>query len=993
MRQRPFAIAAVALALILLVALLAAWFARFSIATAIVNRKLAAAHVPASYQITRIGPFLERMENVRLGAPNAPDLVARRIDVTIGYGFSGPTVRGIAVNGVRVRAVYDAQGLHLGTLDRLLPKSGGKAGLPDMPLSIRDTELALGTPAGALSVVIAGDGNPARRFSGDVRLAALSLSAGGCIARDVAAVLKVGTHDGKPNADGPVRVSGIACPQQSVVLGQGVAQIAVSSDKSFERLTLDANLAGFGGRAQEIAFAGVHGTISGSRSEKGMGAAAKVTLASATAPTLAKTLRRRAEIAVGTPIGPVVKQAISGFATLLDRADAEADFNITQDSGQPLDVQLHRLALAGADGRRLVATEQGGIGWNAAGLRTDADVALSGGSLPALAVQLRQAQAGAPLSGTAVLQPYRVRDAQLAATPVRFRWDGRRADFDTLLTIDGPIGDGFVRGLAVPVKGYATSAGAFVAGSGCQTVAFSALRLTSFTFDAARLPVCGQPIVARAADGTLRIEARTGPIRLTGRTADGAPVALGATRISVTQAGFAAQDLTATLGKEPQQTHLAIATLDGTMHDGRIGGQFAGAAGAIGNVPLDIADANGGWTLAGSTLKLTGKLQVSDAQTAAPRFNMLATDNAVLGLNGGVITASATLREPASQTEVATVMLEHDLSRGTGHALLGVPGITFAPKGLQPEKLTPLTLGVIANVAGTISGDGRIDWSPKGVTSSGDFGTKRVDLAAAFGPVTGLKGQLHFTDLLGLVSAPAQEATIAEINPGVSVTNGVVHYQLTGGNRVRVEDANWPFAGGDLSLDPSTLDFGAEAERHLTFRIKGLDAAAFVQQLDFPNISATGTFDGLLPMIFDHSGGRIEGGSIVARKAGGSLAYVGELSNAELGAMGKLAFDALKAIRYSSLDVSLDGRLDGEMVSRVRFTGVREATPEQSLVTRLIRNLPFRFNISIRAPFRGLVGSARAYIDPRLLLSQMQPTPKATQPEPSIQTPASGVTP
>jgi hypothetical protein len=208
-----------------------------------------------------------------------------------------------------------------------------------------------------------------------------------------------------------------------------------------------------------------------------------------------------------------------------------------------------------------------------------------------------------------------------------------------------------------------------------------------------------------------------------------------------------------------------------------------------------------------------------------------------------------------------------------------------------------------------------------------------------------------------------------------------------------VADATWPFAGGTLRLEPTTLDFGAGTERHLTFRIDGLDAAAFVQQLDFPNISATGTFDGVLPMIFSQNGGRIEAGQIIARKGGGTLAYVGELSNAEIGTMGKLAFDALKAIRYSSLDISLDGRLDGEMVSRVRFTGVREATPEQSMVTRLIRNLPFRFNIQIRAPFRGLVGSARAYMDPRLLLNQAQPAPasaSATPGEPSVQTKESG---
>ena len=237
--------------------------------------------------------------------------------------------------------------------------------------------------------------------------------------------------------------------------------------------------------------------------------------------------------------------------------------------------------------------------------------------------------------------------------------------------------------------------------------------------------------------------------------------------------------------------------------------------------------------------------------------------------------------------------------------------------------------------------------------------------------MTGLLGTINFTDLLGLVTAPHQEARIAEINPGVAVADGVAHYRLLGGDRVAIEDARWPFAGGTLSLDPATLDFSRTAERKLTFQIAGLDAAAFIQQLDFPNIAATGTFDGRLPILFDENGGRIEMGALTARGPG-TLAYVGELSSAELGTMGNLAFDALKAIRYSGLTISLDGKLDGEIVSRVRFDGVRQATGDRGLVARMIRNLPFRFNIEIRAPFRGLVGSAMSYVNPALLLQPGQ---------------------
>ena len=989
MRRRPVAAAILVIAGLLLLALMAAWILRFRIATGMVERRLAAAHVPASYRLTKIGPLRERMENVRIGDPAAPDLIARRIDVELGYGWSGPTVRAVRVDGVRLRARLDREGLSLGAIDRLMPRStGGQSKLPDLTLSLHDVQLALATPNGAIWARIEGTGNPQLRFRGRARVEAPALRLASCKLSAVAATLKVGAIAGRPQAEGPARIGQTSCT--ALRLGAGNAQIALSSDQVFEKVDLDATLDGFGGQAGPARFAGVRGPISASGRIGDLSATAHLGVKSLSLPEAARRVAQSAGMLAGTPLGPVGRRAIEAAARALARADAVADLTAML-HGTQADFQVRKIDFADATGGRIRVIAQGGISWAAQGWRADADISTGGGALPAMEIQLRQAAPGAPLSGTARLSDYRTGAARLGATPLRFAWDGRRVRFDTILQVDGPVSGGFVSGLTVPIHGVATAEGALVVDRGCQPVSFRQLQLASFSFDGTRLSVCGRPIVTQS-DGLMRIDARSGPVRLVGRTKDGAPIILSAAQFGVTEAGFTVGGADAALGASDRQTHFAIARLDGRFDSKGVAGKFGGASGAIANVPLNIAEAGGAWSLTGGLLYLKGDSRVSDAAAAA-RFNPLSTDNASLELKNNAIRATAILREPSSKTEVAAVSVEHDLSSGAGHALLDVKGISFTPKGLQPEKLTPLTLGVIANVAGTVSGDGRIDWGPKAVTSSGTFGTDRIDLAAAFGPVTGIKGQLHFTDLLGLVSAPDQEAVIAEINPGVQVANGVVHYQLTGQSRVKVEDASWPFAGGTLRLDPTVLDFGAEAERHLTFRIDGLDAAAFVQQLDFPNISATGVFDGVLPMIFDQSGGRIEAGEIVARKGGGTLAYVGELSNAELGTMGKLAFDALKAIRYSSLDISLDGRLDGEMVSRVRFTGVREATPEQSLITRLIRNLPFRFNIQIRAPFRGLVGSARAYMDPRLLLNQAQPAPpppSATPGEPAVQTKESG---
>lgn len=986
MRRRPFAAAALVIAGLLLLALLIAWTIRFRVATGIVNRRLAAAHVPASYRLTRIGPFRERMEDVRIGDAAQPDLVARRIDVLIGYSLAGPIVRAVAVDGVRLRARLDRNGLSLGALDRLMPKStGGATKLPDLTLALSDVGLLLATPNGAIQAALTGKGNPQHAFTGTAQVSADALRLASCGMTSVAADLRIAAQSGRPQANGPVKIGGLRCP--SLALGTGRLTLALSGNATFDQLALHAVLDGFAGQAGPARFTAVQGPVDASGKIGDLTASAQLQLRSLALPSITKAIARSGAALAGTPLAPTGGQASTAFARLLANADARADLTAAL-HGIQADVRVRQLYLAGRDGAHVAVTEHDGFSWTKRGLRTDADIVTGGGALPAIRATLRQSAPGAPLTGVAQLAPYRAGSAMLATAPIRFRWNGRSALVDGSVLVDGPMGNGFVQGLVVPVRGRIDSSGALAIGAGCQTIGFRALRLASFSFDGTSLPLCGQPVVARTAAGALRIAATTGPVRLNGRTSSGTPVLVAADRLSLTQAGFSAQQASAAIGPPDRSTHFNAATLDGQIGAGGIAGNFTGASGAIAHVPLDIADAGGRWRFAGGALQLDGNLRVSDAAETA-RFNPLATDDARLELKGNVINATATLREPATKAEVTRATITHDLSTGTGHALLDVPGIAFATKGLQPEKLTPLTLGVIANVVGTVSGNGRIDWGADGVTSTGTFGTDRIDLAAAFGPVTGIKGQIHFTDLLGLVSAPHQEATIAEINPGVSVTNGLVHYQLTGASRVQVEDAVWPFAGGTLRLDPSLLEFDERAERHLTFRVDGLDAAAFVQQLDFPNTAATGRFDGVLPMIFDHEGGRIEHGVLRARPGGGTLAYVGEFTNAQLGTMGKLAFDALKAIRYSNLEISMDGRLDGEMISRVRFTGVREATPEQAFVARLIRNLPFRFNIEIRAPFRGLVGSARAYIDPRLLLTPDR-IKAATPAEPAVQSPASG---
>src|SRR3546814_18803617 len=90
------------------------------------------------------------------------------------------------------------------------------------------------------------------------------------------------------------------------------------------------------------------------------------------------------------------------------------------------------------------------------------------------------------------------------------------------------------------------------------------------------------------------------------------------------------------------------------------------------------------------------------------------------------------------------------------------------------EDLTRVALGVVANVQGAVSGTGQIRWDRNSVSSDGRFGTQDMSLAAAFGPVTGLSGDIHFSDLLGLETPPGQTMRMGSVHPGIEVTSGVV---------------------------------------------------------------------------------------------------------------------------------------------------------------------------------------------------------------------------
>ncbi len=985
------------------------WTQRKPIADNLVRRELEKRGVAARYRIAEIGPGRQRLVDVVLGDPKAPDLIADWIYIDTSVSLNGAKVTGARVGQARLRATLRPDGtVSFGQIDRLLPPPSGKPfALPDFDVALDDGRIRLATPYGVIGAKLVGRGNLADGFTGQLAAVSERLALNGCGIDRLAANLSLRTGRAGPSLTGPIRARAAACGDVRMAapavrvearLSPGFDHWRGRAEVAAERIAAPqtqvaapTGTIGFDGRAQ--ATTGTLDLASGDfvlpqLAGQGLSIAGRYEVGGVPAfdgrigargarlsSDLLARIPRYGDAAAGTPVAPLAVAATRAAARAAQRFDLSAEV-----AARPLAARIDRLAFVAASGARATLRD-GPVRWvSGKGVTLNGTLAIGGGGLPAASIRLSHAGPGSPVTGTATIAPYAAGDARLALAPVRFRTAGNGATrIETRAEVSGPFSGGRIDRLALPIDARWDGGGRLVVNTGCVPVAFDRLRVSALTLDPARLRLCAADGgMVRLANGRVGGGVSTGPTRLTGRLG-GTPVTLAVAggRFGLDNLAFVLRDVKTRLGTPDRISVLDLGSLTGRVANGVVAGRFDRGEGQIGNVPLLIRDAAGDWRLAGGVLSLDGDVGVRDADPQ-PRFEPLRSDDFKLTLNGNHIRAGGTLKHPTKGVKVTDVTIVHDLATGRGNAVLAVPGITFGDS-FQPNELTRLTFGVVADVKGTVSGRGDIAWSPDGVTSTGTFRTADTDLAAAFGPVNGLAGEIRFTDLLGLVTAPGQVATIAEVNPGIAVTDGVVRYRLIEGMRVQIEGGRWPLGGGEMVLEPTILDFAEDQERRMTFRVTGVDGGLFLQQFEFDNLNASGVFDGVLPMIFDAKGGRIEGGKLQSRGPG-NLSYVGEVSKEDVGFWGNLAFQALKSMNYRRLTIELDGPLAGEMLTAIRFAGVSQGkgTYSNFLIRRLAK-LPLVFNVRIKAPFRQLIDSVQNYYDPKRLIERNLPALQAEQ--------------
>ncbi|RAN36638.1 intermembrane phospholipid transport protein YdbH family protein [Hyphomonas pacifica] len=512
-----------------------------------------------------------------------------------------------------------------------------------------------------------------------------------------------------------------------------------------------------------------------------------------------------------------------------------------------------------------------------------------------------------------------------------------------------------------------------------QGLSFGAIRLTPFATNVC--PVKG--VFATPGKGGLSGAARLGALKLPLElSSGGGEVIFSNARMDWNSAGGLSLSATAdhvsmpltigsnTLGIEGDKLRMGFAArrnappaLSARLGETDFSGSLIPAKVTAGSFSFDGVSATSG---------IRGNLEASGVNMRDLREDPLyqpLTADFTATLDDGLLDMSGPLRLKAGGLTIADSLARINIVSLTGMAAVTSRPLTFEPGGLQPWRLSDRLRGVFTDARGTLDVSARMDINSGKITGTGqvavgDFGFQTTRL----GRVQNVNGEVIFSDLLGLTTAPGQTITIGAMNPGIPLENGQIDFQLISGKTLSVESAAFPFAGGALALDPFKWVLGGE-DQHLEVTADKIELARLVETLKLPDTKATGTVSGRFPIDVQGTQILIRDARLKADANGGRLSYQGEAGDSAAGAdpNARMAFEALKDFDFTVLEVGLDGNALDRITISLLLEGVSRKGITYGKNGQVLMNQPFQFDISVNSALSELFKSTQYYTSQKQL--------------------------
>lgn len=341
-----------------------------------------------------------------------------------------------------------------------------------------------------------------------------------------------------------------------------------------------------------------------------------------------------------------------------------------------------------------------------------------------------------------------------------------------------------------------------------------------------------------------------------------------------------------------------------------------------------------------------------------PLYQPLISDMAATLTNGQLV-MTGPLRLKAGGTTVADTTINLDVVKLNGTAAIRSRPLTFRAGGLQPVMLSEKLRGVFTLAAGDASAKADVDIVSGKLSATGDVTIEKFGFQTTrLGRIEDVNGKVRFSDLLALTTDRGQVVTVGSLNIGVPLVDGRIEFHLDKGKVLGIEQAGFPFAGGRIAISPLQWTLGGNDQR-VEVTADAIELSQLVAVLKLPDIQATGTVSGTFPVDFVGSEIRVRDALLAADAKGGRIAYTGDAVNsaADSDPNAKLAFDALKDLQFSVLEIGLSGDLMNRTVASVHLIGRNTQPLAFGKNLTMPKGQAFEFNLSLDSDLTELVKS------------------------------------
>lgn len=263
-----------------------------------------------------------------------------------------------------------------------------------------------------------------------------------------------------------------------------------------------------------------------------------------------------------------------------------------------------------------------------------------------------------------------------------------------------------------------------------------------------------------------------------------------------------------------------------------------------------------------------------------------------------------------------------DLDSLKGEVEVKLAPLDFAVGGLQPYNFFPPLRSYFEDVSGRIEATGPVQFAKGKLSSALKLGIE--NFSGKVGPVhlINVNSVIEIDRPWPLSTKPDQTVAIELADVGLPLKDALFRFKVSNGTTMDVAESRLELAGGQVRLDPVTLNFDAPVH-NLRLGVNQISVSRLFDLVGIAGLSGEGSISGAVPVTIFPGGIAIPDAELRA-DAPGVLRYDRDQAPLALQSAGEsvaLALQALADFHYEELIVNLRRSLAGDVHLGLHISG------------------------------------------------------------------------